>query len=286
MRAAPLLLLLACTSGPNDSNDPADTADTGPVDTGLLPGEVVLGQTCPLADSIGTLGLQPASGSAWISGQLYDRPNPWYGEPTLTTATCAFHTFDANACGTCPSGDVCGQAGECTKQPRALTDVHVELTRDGATVSFDADPTGGYLYGDAAGPDTSAYALTATFAGQSITLPELRLADPTLAVVVRTEGGYDAPGALDATWTPPTDGGLLTTTIPINHHAGGPTFTRCEAPASAGAFHADAAMVDPLALITGLEFQGVDHVNVAAAQTALGCVDVRFGGTTAWVWEP
>lgn len=70
---------------------------------------------------------------------------------------------------------------------------------------------------------------------------------------------------LDATWTPGDDAGPLTTTVSIHHHAGGPTFTPCVAPASAGAFHADAALVDPLARVTGLEFQRLDQVNGAAA---------------------
>jgi hypothetical protein len=36
-------------------------------------------------------------------------------------------------------------------------------------------------------------------------------------------------------------------------------------------------MIDPLAVSTGLEFQGVEHMFVAAAQTPQGCVDFRFG---------
>jgi hypothetical protein len=36
-------------------------------------------------------------------------------------------------------------------------------------------------------------------------------------------------------------------------------------------------MVNPLAVVTGLEFQGVDHVHLAAAVTPMGCVEFRFG---------
>ena len=36
-------------------------------------------------------------------------------------------------------------------------------------------------------------------------------------------------------------------------------------------------MIDPLAVITGLEFQGIEHVFVAAATTPEGCVEFRFG---------
>ena len=76
---------------------------------------------------------------------------------------------------------------------------------------------------------------------------------------------------------PAKDGAFVRTTIPINHHAGGPTFTECAAPDGSGAFHADAAMINPLAVKTGLEFQGVEHVFVAAAVTPQGCVEFRFG---------
>ena len=49
------------------------------------------------------------------------------------------------------------------------------------------------------------------------------------------------------------------------------------APVSAGSFRADADMVDPLAVSTGLEFQGVSHFAFAAAETAGGCVEFRLG---------
>lgn len=69
----------------------------------------------------------------------------------------------------------------------------------------------------------------------------------------------------------------MTTTIPINHHAYTSTFTECTASASKGAFFADAEMVDPLAVSTGLEFSYVSHVSVAAAETASGCIEIRVG---------
>jgi hypothetical protein len=35
-------------------------------------------------------------------------------------------------------------------------------------------------------------------------------------------------------------------------------------------------MVEPLAVATGLEFQGFQHIRFAAAETARGCVEFRF----------
>ena len=89
-------------------------------------------------------------------------------------------------------------------------------------------------------------------------------------------GGLDSPTALDLTWTPPADAGTVLTRIPINHHAGGPTFTDCAANASAGTLHVAGAMLTPLAVSTGLEFQGIAHAQSAAVETPQGCIEVRF----------
>jgi hypothetical protein len=89
-------------------------------------------------------------------------------------------------------------------------------------------------------------------------------------------GESNEPTALDLTWTPPADAGRVFTHIPINHHAAGPTYTEREVDASAGALHVDGAMLAPLAVVTGLEFQGVEHRRYAAANTPAGCVEVLF----------
>ena len=36
-------------------------------------------------------------------------------------------------------------------------------------------------------------------------------------------------------------------------------------------------MIDPLAVVTGLEFQGLQHVQTAAIDLDEGCVDVQYG---------
>jgi len=71
-------------------------------------------------------------------------------------------------------------------------------------------------------------------------------------------------------------GSHVYTLIPINHHAGGPTFTRCVVDAAQGSFLVGEAMLKPLAVGTGLEFQSIAHVRFAAAETPKGCVEFRF----------
>jgi hypothetical protein len=102
---------------------------------------------------------------------------------------------------------------------------------------------------------------------------------PATDVVLTLDGGSDSPDGLAISWTPAPTGALVFTLIPINHHAGGPTYTECAVDAAVGSMHVPGEMLKPLAVSTGLEFQGVDHVRFAAAQTPDGCVEFRFGAS-------
>lgn len=277
-----VLLLPACTpptedTGPEDTG-PGDTdsGDTDPGDTDVLPGTVVVGERCPLLERIGEIGIWESGTEAYLGGKVYDRPDPWYGPSEQETASCAFHRFSTLSCGECDDGEVCGFSGECEPERRVDTSAVLEVSVNGVTQTFTADAVTGDLYG-AVGLPSDRYTLTLTFGGQEVQVPELGLARGLVDLVVVAEGNSMAPGALDATWSAPSEGGRVSTLIPINHHAAGPTFTRCDVDASVGHFEADAEMLAPLAVITGLEFQGVEHMQTAAAYTALGCVDVRLG---------
>jgi hypothetical protein len=146
-----------------------------------------------------------------------------------------------------------------------------------------AHPQLGGIYSELdIGEASSSYAMTLSWGELEIELAAMPVASGMLEdAMVTTEGDYSAPGALDATWAPAQTGAHVRSRIPINHHAAGPTFTECVAPESAGGFHADADMIDPLAVVTGLEFQGLEHVFVAAANTPAGCVEFRFGAQLA-----
>lgn len=268
-----LALLPACTSS-NEDKAPDDTApdDTAPPETGA----VLMGERCPLLERIGEVTIWEIGADAYLGGKVYDRPDPWYGPPELENASCAFHRFSTVSCGTCDAGEVCGFAGECEPERRALTDAMLEVSVNGVVQTYAADPTTGDLYG-AVGLPGDRYTLTLTFAGQQIEVPEMGLARGLADVLLVAGGDSMAPGALQATWSPPAEGGRVSTLIAINHHAGGPTFTRCDVDAAVGRFDADAAMLTPLAVSTGIEFQGIEHTHTAAAYTALGCVDVRLG---------
>jgi hypothetical protein len=244
--------------------------------------EAVLGEVCPLDDVIGQVVLRAHSLRAPeldVSASVWDARPPWIGEPELTTATCAYHHYTAGGCPTCSDGETCSVAGECVPERRTIKDVTLSVSSDGMEREYAANPKQGTIYSQLdIGTEASSFAMTLKWGDTEIVLAPMAIASGNLEdLVITVEGADQQPGALDATWTPSDEGAYVSSNIPINHHASGPTFTECGAPDSAGSFHADAAMIDPLAVSTGLEFQGVEHMFVAAAQTPRGCVDFRFG---------
>ncbi len=270
-----LLLLLAACAGDKPADTDAAPGDTDTADTGAPPGTVELGETCPLTERIGEVILWSVGADAYLEGKVYDAPDPWIGPAELANADCAFHRFSTDSCGTCDDGEVCGFDGACVPERRVLP-VTLDVTTGGTTETYTADAVTGDLYGSV-GPADAAYALTLTVDGQALAIPEQRLAGLLDGVVVSAAGDSMVPGDLDATWTVPANAGRVRTVIPINHHAAGPTFTRCDVDATAGGFHADAEMLTPLAVVTGLEFQGLQHTTAAAAWVDAGCIDVRLG---------
>jgi hypothetical protein len=261
-----------------------DAAMDGGLDAaldGATPMEIAAtpGMRCELSERIALIEITSEGGGApYLSGAVYERTHPWYGAPELTTAACAFHRFQSGLCpGACAFDEQCGADGKCVKSPRARRDVELELRGGAQTQTFMASGLG-ELYG-AVTLAGSALAATLTFGEHTVTLVETPLAAALTGLSGTLAGGYDRPEALDLQWTGPTTGSVYTL-IPINHHAAGPTFTECMVPASARSLHVDGDMLEPLAVETGLEFQGVQHAHFAAAETPAGCVELRFTATT------
>lgn len=282
------LLLLACTD--KDSPAPDDSAvestPTGGDSDSAPPSAITLGAACDPTTRVGEVGIWTSGFDPELGGTVYDAPDPWIGPAELATETCAFHRFSTTSCGDCDDDETCSFAGICVPQRHARTDLELDVEVDGALQTFTADPITGMVYGPVGTIDAS-FTLTLRYAGQAIALPALTLArmPPDLRVV--GEGDSMAPGAIDASWTPIAEGSRVRTVIPINHHAAGPTFTSCDAPGPLGSFHADAAMIQPLAVVTGVEFQGVDAANTAAVETPEGCLEIRLGERqyTSVEWE-
>lgn len=288
MHACLVAALVAC-SDDGQADDEAETADAetssadateGPSETDSETGgeapSIALGEVCPIGERIGEITVRDSGGPlADLVGTIYDAPDPWIGAPELANDTCAFHAFSPDTCGTCPAPQVCAFDGVCVDPRLAYTDARLRIDDGSMSVDLVADPITGQMYGAVtAGADLT---ITIEFADLVIELPALSLAAP-LPDLTRTLGGDDFnPESLDVTWTPRDDATRVSTVININHHAAGPTFTNCDVAASTGAFHADGEMLMPLAVITGLEYQGTMVSTTAAVDTAHGCIDVRLG---------
>jgi hypothetical protein len=243
------------------------------------PYRAVLGDLCPVEATIGVVELSTMPSLA-VQVALYDRLDPWLTPAELSTTTCAFHRYEPGGCSGCDPGELCSNQGQCVPEPRTIKDATLQVSSGSEQRQYFADPERGGIYSTLdLGDASSSYAMTLSWGETQVTLEAMPIGSgelEELSIVTET-GEYDMPGALDATWQPPGDGAFVRSRIPINHHAGGPTFTECRAPTSAGAFHAEADMINPLSVQTGLEFQGVDHVFIAAARTPQGCVEFRFG---------
>jgi hypothetical protein len=243
------------------------------------PYRAVMGQVCPVESTIGVVELMGFP-EPYVQVSLFNRADPLIGAPELSTSTCDFHRYEPGLCDACEAGEVCSPTGECGPERRTIKDATLEVETGGAQRSYSADPQLGGIYSTLdIGDADSSYSMRLSWNEMQVLLEPMPVASADLAdvAVVTESDDYDMPGALDATWRPGGSGAFVRSRIPINHHAGGPTFTECRAPESSGAFHADAAMINPLAVQTGLEFQGLEHVFVAAATTPQGCVELRFG---------
>lgn len=242
------------------------------------PVKAVMGQLCPVESTIGVVELSGFP-TPYVQVALYHGSDPWISEPELSTPTCDFHHYEPGDCDACQADEVCSVESACVPEQRTIKQATLQVSTGANEREYTADPTLGGIYsmidiGDA----DSSYAMTLSWGDVEVQLAAMPVASAELMnAVVDIEGESSAPGALDATWTPSQQGAFVRTRIPINHHAAGPTFTTCAAPESAGSFHADAAMINPLAVITGLEFQGLRREFVAAANTPQGCVEFRFG---------
>ena len=253
----------------------AGESSSGDSSTGSDPGTIETGAVCALDERIGLVEIWSTGGVGSVRATIYDRPDPWIGPAELQNSTCAFHRFSTASCGACEGGQVCSFEGDCVPARLAQTDAVLEVTGAGDTVSLSADPITGALYGDVDGE--AALALRLRYGDVDLELPALTFAPALEGLAVVGEGDSSAPESVDTSWTPRDDGSRVRTVIPINHHAGGPTFTACDVPAAVGNFHADADMLVPLATITGLEFQGIDISQTAAAHTEAGCIEFRVG---------
>ncbi len=240
--------------------------------------EAVAGQRCTQGNRIGTVQVMR---SAWgpsidVSATINDRPEILGNQAEMGNNSCTFYKQSAvGFCEpACVGGTTCDGAGMCVPYPVQATDVVLTLTGGQQSQTFEPQSGGTWgtltLTGDAFSADVK-------WGDYTVTLAQTLVPGLLENLVGTLEGAYDKPTGISVTWTPISNAGLVFTHIPINHHASGPTYTECAVDASEGVLHVPQEMLEPLAVITGLEFQGLEHVLFAAATTPQGCIEFKFG---------
>lgn len=258
---------------------PSDTPDgdvAGPDGDTTAPGPIAAtpGARCEPAERVGLVQIED-QGALYASAWVYDRTNPAYGPPASTTETCGFYKFaPSTPCPSCELDETCGLSGLCSPLPLVRRDVVLELAAGDSTQRFESSGDYGELWGEVTLGKT--VSLSLSFGGVEVTLPATTVPDGLADVGGTLTGDYDDPQGLSLTWTPVAGDTQVFTHVPMNHHVAEPTFTQCATPASTGTMQIGGDMLKPLAVSTGLEFQGIEHVRFAAADTALGCVEIRY----------
>ncbi len=212
-------------------------------------------------------------GQLSIYGLVVDKTDPWIQAPTLTTAECAFHEFTAPDCGgSCATDQICDLTNTCVSRPVKAVDAVLTAIQGSNTEVFNANPTNGDLQGNLVMTGPLSFELE--WGNIQVRSPVMEMPSGLRGFSRTDNGVWNAPGDTTLSWDSTTDWAY--TRIPINHHVFGPTFTECHVPGNGGPIVVPANMIDPLAVITGLEFQGMQQAQFASAQTSAGCVEFRF----------
>lgn len=258
--------------------DAAPSVDAPTADARVVQPEIaaVIGARCTPGNRSVLVSVAAQGTRRDVSVSFFDKASPLFGDPFLSDASCAFHKFNPTApCPPCETGDICAMNGVCVAEPKPAQDGELIVRSGGEEQRFVVDPMLGNVYGEVTLVGDQ-LAMELTGLGQTITLSELSVPGNLEGTSGTITGGLDSPQAVDISWTDPVDSTQVFTHIPVNHHASGPTFTECAVESSATSFHVDGAMLQPLSVITGLEFQGIEHLRFAAADTDIGCVEFRL----------
>lgn len=262
---------------PDTATDGTDDIDTVDGTDGIGPGTIAAtpGARCEPGERIGLVQIED-QGSLYVNAWVYDRTNPVYGPAEKTEGVCSFYRFVAGTAG-CPDCELdktCGRSGQCETLPLTRRDVVLELASGDSTQRFESSGDYGEVWGEVTIGKT--VSLSLTFGGLEVTLGATTLPDALQGVAGTLTGDYENPESLSLSWTPVSGDSQVFTHVPMNHHVAEPTFTECATAASSGSMVIGGDMLKPLAVVTGLEFQGIEHARFAAAETPLGCVEVRF----------
>ncbi len=276
-----LLLVAACDSGSRKTNNNQNNNNTNNINntnnTNNHQASAIVGQRCPDSERIGLIHVGSyGDGPLQLSGDVQDRPPVRLTDPVLEDGACIYSSERAPGfCEDCPVDRVCTHDSQCVPYPATVAGLRVEL-RSGSDVQVFSPQYGGGVYGNVTLAGDTFGVKVAWDSGFEVTLDSLQVPAALENLTAVLHGDSMNVESMDFSWTPPSDPAQVYTYIPINHHAGTVTNTQCLLPADAGALHIDGALLRPLAVVTGLEFQELLHARFAAAHVSAGCVEFRF----------
>jgi hypothetical protein len=233
----------------------------------------IIGERCLPHQQIAEVSLQVQGPSVSLNGVVWSDFAAIPPTATLSADGCSYYTFDPNICGDCASGDVCMPDGVCVERRAGIEASTLTVTVDG--VETTVPNSGGFFYGNNVGSPDDAFNIDLAWGDITVSLDSVSIPAAVTGLQAVASGNWDTPGIISMTWD--AGSGEVFTDIPMNHHVRTPAFTRCHASVSAGNMTASAPMINPLAQVTGLEFQGFMVEIPAAAQTTDGCVQFTVG---------
>ena len=262
------------TNNTNNTNNLNNTNNTNNTNHQV---QAELDMRCADAERIGIIEIGSyENGPLQVFADVQNRKPLRRTEVKLSDTHCTFNEeLPPGFCNNCPTDKWCTHDSECVDIPVTVPNLQLELT-DGTEIQTFEPQYGEGIYGNITlSGDT--FGVRITWGSDfEVTLTPVQVPAPLISIQAVLQGGHDQPEALDLSWTISQDSVQIYTYIPINHHAAGITNTQCMISADEGNLHIDGAMLRPLAVVTGLEFQDVWHARFAAAYVEGGCVEFRL----------
>jgi len=242
------------------------------------PIEAVVGARCDEAARIGVVAIERQDFPEvhfTLGAGINAAAHPGVNAPAIERDTCAYFVQASGCTETCRGSEVCAATGVCVAWPGPYGAFTLTAEAGGATQDFEAAADTGRADGELTLTGAT-FAFRVSLGDAIVVLPAIAVPNSLTDVQGTLLGDYDIPERVDITWSGGEAGAFVTTTVPINHHVGGNTFTRCDVPSEAGSMSVPGEMLKPLAVVTGLEFQGIEHIRFAAATIPAGCIEFRF----------
>jgi len=262
----------------------AGTEDAGARDAALVEDasveprvfEAVRGQRCKYTEYIGSVRIvnDPLTFEGFTaSAVLFDGPIELAPELATERGACSFYQSPATSCEEdCAAQQLgCGRNGTCGSWlPGWREDVRLTLSNDVGSQILDA--SGGVMHPVML---EGALSVRLEFDDYTVTLGPTPIPAPLIGLHATFHGPEDARESADVSWAEPADGQVLAFAI-LERGTPLDPFTECVADGSALSFTIEKDVLEPFLTIGAFQANVVDHAHVAAANTPVGCIEIRY----------